>query len=248
MDVDDFEELIIDIDKNGLINPIVVHDDMVIDGWHRYKACEELNIEPHFINLDPKLNPVSYVISANIQRRHLTGSQRAAAIVACTKWVPRGGNQYTTGGSEPGSDALTVNKNLADAADVSDRTIRDAKRAHEAGLGDAVRDGVVTAKQAAQIAKLPEEQRAAALEAPPKPEPKPAPKPEPKSEAQVDSAEVDRLKARISELEAANDALLEVAQEYKLLQEEYMVARNTLDVSHTIRIMSHTTRRFHQND
>jgi hypothetical protein len=37
---------------------------------------------------------------------------------------------------------------MAEAAGVDERTIQQAKRAHEAGLGDAARDGKVSAKRA----------------------------------------------------------------------------------------------------
>jgi phage anti-repressor protein len=110
-------------------------------------------------------------VSKIVVRRHLTDSQRAAAVVACTAWA-RPGNQPKP---EPGS-GLKTKSEMAETAGVSDRTIRQAKRAHEAGLGEAVRDGKVTAKEAASIAKLPEPERHAALEAPPESKSKPAPK------------------------------------------------------------------------
>jgi len=46
---------------------------------------------------------------------------------------------------------------MAQAAQVSERTIRQAKAAQKAGLGDAVKDGKVSGRQAAEIAKLPEQ-------------------------------------------------------------------------------------------
>jgi hypothetical protein len=56
----------------------------------------------------------------------MTASQRALAVVACSEWVPKGANRHSKGGSEPGSDPLT-NEQLAAEADVTDRTIRQAK-------------------------------------------------------------------------------------------------------------------------
>jgi hypothetical protein len=55
---------------------------------------------------------------------------------------------------------------MAKEADVSLRTIQHAKAARVAGLGEHVRDGEITAKQGAAIAKLPEDQRAAAVKNP----------------------------------------------------------------------------------
>ena len=42
---------------------------------------------------------------------------------------------------------------MADRAGTTERTIQHAKRAHEAGLGEAVRDGKVSAERAAELAK-----------------------------------------------------------------------------------------------
>ncbi len=42
---------------------------------------------------------------------------------------------------------------MAKEADVSESTIKEAKAAHKAGLSDAVRDGGMSAKQAANLAK-----------------------------------------------------------------------------------------------
>ena len=205
MPADEFAALVDDIQENGLLQPVVLFDGMVLDGWHRYRASIEAGVEPAFDEFDGS-DPVAFVLSLNMHRRHLTGSQRAAAVVACTQWAAIGHNQHT-GGSEPGS-APRTEAEMAKAADVSDKTIRQAKRAHEAGLGEAVRDGKVSAKEAAAIAKLPEPERQAALEAPPEPKPKAEP-----------PADVAALKARVEELEELN----------AYLASELEIARNILD-------------------
>lgn len=220
MPEDEFAALVEDIRQNGLLQPVVTHDGMVLDGWHRYRASLEAGVTPSFEPYDGP-DPVSFVLSLNMHRRHLTGSQRAAAVVACTQWASIGHNQHT-GGSEPGS-APRTEAEMAKAADVSDKTIRQAKRAHEAGLGEAVRDGKVTAKEAAQIAKLPEPERQAALEAPP------TPKATTEDTASIRAA----LVVRVAELEAENaelkDQLAELAENMTGLQEELEAARRILD-------------------
>lgn len=213
----EFRELILDIEQHGLRHPIILFDGMILDGWHRYQACQEAGVKPKFEDLGP-IDPVAYVISSNMHRRHLTGSQRAAAVVACAEWAPEG---RPAKNPEPGSGLMTES-DMAKAADVSDRTIRNAKRAHEAGLGEAVKEGKVTAKEAAQVAKLPEDQRQAALEAPKAPKAKPEP-----------HEDVEALKARIAELEAKNaelaDQLAEMTDLLAGQQEELEAARRTLD-------------------
>ncbi len=209
MPEDEFAALVEDIRQNGLLQPVVTHDGMVLDGWHRYRASIEAGVEPAFDEFDGS-DPVAFVLSLNMHRRHLTGSQRAAAVVACHAWAPA----HRPEKGEPGSPFSTV-KAMAEEASTSERTIQQAKRAHEAGLGEAVRDGKVTAKEASQIAKLPEPERQAALEAPPAPKAKP--------EAPAD---LEALKAENAEL---RDQLAELAENMTGLQEELEAARRILD-------------------
>jgi regulator of replication initiation timing len=172
MEAKDLEALKADIQDRGQMQPVIIYDGMILDGWHRYTCCSDLGIKVLTEPLGKGLDPVAYVQSVNLHRRHLTGSQRAAAVVACASWMP----SHRPNKGEPGSP-LTVS-DMAKAAEVSERTIQQAKKAQDAGLSDAVRDGKVTAKEAAEIAKLPEPERKAAVEAPaPKvAAPKPAPK------------------------------------------------------------------------
>jgi hypothetical protein len=67
-----------DIRKNGLIEPIILHQDQVLDGRNRLAACKRAGVEPQFITMDDLASPVVYVLSRNLHRRHLSVSQRAA--------------------------------------------------------------------------------------------------------------------------------------------------------------------------
>ena len=73
---DEFDLLVQDIKDHGQLEPIVTVNDEILDGVNRWRACEQLGIEP--ITEAYKGNdPLSYVISLNIRRRHLDVSQRA---------------------------------------------------------------------------------------------------------------------------------------------------------------------------
>ena len=76
MEGTEFDELVADIKEHELREPIVVHEDMVLDGRNRHRACLAAGVEPTFA---PFLgdDPLAFVISANLRRRHLTESQRA---------------------------------------------------------------------------------------------------------------------------------------------------------------------------
>lgn len=77
MNATERRELVEDIKKNGLIEPIVTHGDWIIDGKNRLAACEEAGISPKFSEWDGKGSLVAFSISKNLKRRNLTASERA---------------------------------------------------------------------------------------------------------------------------------------------------------------------------
>jgi N6-adenosine-specific RNA methylase IME4 len=70
-----------DIKANGLHEAICMHGDKIIDGRNRYRACLAAGVEPHYRHWDGVGSLVTYIISLNLHRRHLTSSQRAAVAV-----------------------------------------------------------------------------------------------------------------------------------------------------------------------
>ena len=83
MSEDQFAELVEDIAKNGQIEPILTCSDKVADGFHRYKACKKIGLEPKVVrweDIRPSKDAslVVYVTSRNLRRRHLDANQRAA--------------------------------------------------------------------------------------------------------------------------------------------------------------------------
>ena len=73
----DYEALRDDIAASGLIHPLVLHGGRLLDGRHRQRACAELGIPPDTIALPETVEPYGYVVSVNVQRRHLSVAQRA---------------------------------------------------------------------------------------------------------------------------------------------------------------------------
>jgi hypothetical protein len=80
MDDDQYADLRDDIERRGLMQAIVLHEGMVLDGRHRLRACEDTGVEPRFEEFNGP-SPVEFVLSLNVKRRHLTPSQRAAIAV-----------------------------------------------------------------------------------------------------------------------------------------------------------------------
>ena len=76
-----FKELVEDVKKNGLLEKIWLHEGKIVDGRNRYNACKEAGAEPSFREWKKKGSLISFVISLNLKRRHLTQSQAACVAV-----------------------------------------------------------------------------------------------------------------------------------------------------------------------
>src|SRR5207253_2106319 len=80
----EFEELVDDIKTYGQREPVVLHEDKILDGRNRYRACRALGIEPRTAAFERVAatddTPEAYVISVNAHRRHLTAEDRRRAI------------------------------------------------------------------------------------------------------------------------------------------------------------------------
>lgn len=82
MTENEFESLKDNIEENGLIQPIYLFKGQIIDGRNRYLACLERGIEPTFRNYEgAESDLLTFVISLNLQRRHLNTSQKACLAV-----------------------------------------------------------------------------------------------------------------------------------------------------------------------
>lgn len=93
----EFDALVADVTANGLQNPIVLFDDMVLDGGNRYRACQVADVEPRFVQFTGD-SIVSFVLSANLHRRHMSAGQQAAIVSAAQDWAKaqvQGANRHT---------------------------------------------------------------------------------------------------------------------------------------------------------
>jgi ParB-like chromosome segregation protein Spo0J len=110
----EFEELVIDIGEHGLHEPIILLDDLILDGRNRYRACLAAGVEPLFVPYGGD-DPAAFVISANIRRRHLTNEQKRELIEKLLK-----------------ADAGKSNVLIAKATGVTDKTVGSVRAALEA--------------------------------------------------------------------------------------------------------------------
>lgn len=136
MSEDDFAELKEDIRANGLLEKIVLYEDKILDGRHRYNACNILGIEPRFEQYSGD-SPATFVFSKNIFRRHLTASQKAAIATEILPWYEKeavhGGDRRSEDFQEGNISTMNgkARDRLGETMGVSGRYIQDAKKLKE---------------------------------------------------------------------------------------------------------------------
>jgi hypothetical protein len=94
----ELEALRADIDANGQINKIILHQGKILDGRNRYAVCGMLAIEPETIEY-PGDDPLGLVLSQNLRRRHLDASQRAMIAEKLAN-MQHGGTRQNEAGSK----------------------------------------------------------------------------------------------------------------------------------------------------
>jgi ParB-like chromosome segregation protein Spo0J len=86
---EDFNELVESIKANGFSKqfPITTYQGEILDGWHRWKACDQLGITPvieKFTGSD--MDAINFVLLTN-RRRNLNSGQRACIAVEATEII-----------------------------------------------------------------------------------------------------------------------------------------------------------------
>ena len=156
---DEYALLVKSIKANGLREPIWLLDGKILDGCHRHRACLEAGVKPDFLLFDEKECAVEFVVDANMRRRHLTESQRAAVAAELA----------TTNRGRPKKTQICVlnNAQVAERSNVHKNTVAHARKVMDAApeLHEAVKAGELAVSDAAAVADRPKEIREKALEA-----------------------------------------------------------------------------------
>jgi FtsZ-binding cell division protein ZapB len=190
--------------NDGVQEPALKWQGAILDGWHRYSTAIDNGMTCPVEEFEGTEEEARALVLRKHNRRNWTPSQRALAVVAIAAWHP-------PGKAAPGAGLPMKNDDLAADADVSERTIRQAKsvvRNAIPAVQEAVRDGAASLKKAAEVSKLPKRQQKAALAAPPAPAWRPvgtAPLPRPVVGASKEA--LDELKERNEVLCQENDRL-----------------------------------------
>jgi len=82
----EFDELCQSIEDDGLREPIVMQDGVLIDGRNRLRACLHVGVAPDFTEYDEDIEVPEYIWIKNALRRHLSDDGRAAAATTFLGW------------------------------------------------------------------------------------------------------------------------------------------------------------------
>lgn len=154
MNDQEFCDLVDDINQNGLRESIWLYQGKILDGRNRYKACIESNTKPTYRQYDGN-DPVSFVVSLNLKRRHLDTAQRAmvAARIANMQQGARTDLTEISAMSQP---------EAAKVLNVSTDSVQFAKKILDKGsksLIQKVDSGQIAVSTAADISSLPKEEQ-----------------------------------------------------------------------------------------
>lgn len=136
-----------DIRENGLNEPIILYEGKILDGRNRYLACEQAGVEPDFKEYCGD-EPLQYVISRNLHRRHLNESQRA--LMADKIW-----KMAKTQGGAP-----VTQRDVKKQFNVGTTIVRHAARVNEMAIDEIkaqVESGVMSIHRAVDVVKKAQE-------------------------------------------------------------------------------------------
>ncbi len=155
-----FNALVDDIRAYGLREAIWTYQDKIVDGRNRYNACVALKIKPTYREWDGKGSLAAFVVSFNLQRRHLDESQRgmvAAKLSTGTRGGDRKSNNFKV------SIETLKQSEAAELLNVSVGTVKRATKVRNEGTPEtiaAVESGQLPVSVATQhiaaVSKYPE--------------------------------------------------------------------------------------------
>lgn len=162
-----FDDLIADIKANGLREKIWLYEGKILDGRNRYLACNKAKVKVLTRSYNGN-DPLGFVISLNMQRRHLSESQRGMAAARIS--TLRDGQKTAAAPiGAPGSAPGVSQTQAATRMNVGRRTVQRAHEVLEKGskpLQAAVDAGEISVSKAASVVDLPKSEQLAAAKAP----------------------------------------------------------------------------------
>src|SRR5918994_4277237 len=121
-------------EENGLYVPIIVNQNcIVLDGHHRYKACQELGIEPETVvkEFNNELDEQLFVVDCNLVRRQLNSFQRTELALRSKPILEAIAKRNESIGGKGGRNLTPlgrVDERIGERAGVSRDTVRKVEK------------------------------------------------------------------------------------------------------------------------
>lgn len=168
----EFAHFVADIEQRGLQEPIWRYQGKIIDGVHRYRACQQLGREPTYREWDGVGSLVAFVVSLNLERRHLTSSQKAMIALNVEQQFAKEAHQRMQAGVKVdpvqffGQGSGRASDQAAKMTGTNGQYILDAKRivTRAPELQVLVTNGLFTIPDAKLLAHLPQRTREQAVQ------------------------------------------------------------------------------------
>lgn len=167
----DFDELVADVRANGLREKIILHEGKILDGRNRYRAAIEagrmsakaLPGRDFRVFDDDEGDPLAWVLSKNLHRRHLSENQRvmiAAEIAKLRQGRPSEWDKDRD--DKPANRPDSTQAEAAELMHVSERQVRRGRVIVDQAtpeLVDAVKNDRVAISAASELARLGEDEQ-----------------------------------------------------------------------------------------
>lgn len=177
MTAGELQHLADDIKAHGLHHPVVVYEGQILDGRHRFKACQMAGVDVRLTEFKgDEAAAVAMVYSANLARRQLTKSQLAMAGAKLKAWhavrakerqlaAVQAGNRTRHGQAPVPADLPELaggdaRDHAAKAVGVSGKLIDQAESVMRKAVPEVARlveGGSMTLNEAAKVVEMPKE-------------------------------------------------------------------------------------------
>ena len=178
MTVEQFEAFKADVKANGLLMPITTLDGAVLDGRHRLRACDELGIDPRFVQWQGTDEQAAhYVTSMNVHRRNLNKAQLGLVGAKLKAWFAlrakerqlaaletsgKRGGKVQAHAPEPISDSGQARDLAARAVGVGGKTIDQGEAVSKSAIKEViakVEGGEMSMREAVAISVMSKERQ-----------------------------------------------------------------------------------------
>lgn len=156
-----YSDLMADVLKHGVREPVWLYEGKILDGRNRYRAATAMKVKCDFRQYEGK-DAVSFVISLNLHRRHLNEAQRA---MVAAKLANLGVGQHKSANPQICGSQVSQAE-ASELLNVSTRSTQFANQVLQKAtpeLAQAVERGEIAVTAAAAVATLPKSEQAAVI-------------------------------------------------------------------------------------